>query len=84
MVLTGEDLVSMFTATNVILVIWAYIALRSAYQIVYYRFFHPLSVFPGAFRGSVTRLWIAWHNLRETEVPTIYALTKTYGTVFQF
>ncbi|KAF7617488.1 hypothetical protein AFLA_006409 [Aspergillus flavus NRRL3357] len=81
MVLAGEDLVAMFTVTHVILALGAYVALRFAYQIVYYRFFHPLSVFPGPFWGSVTRLWIAWHNLRETEVPTVYALTKKYGPV---
>ncbi|KAE8165445.1 cytochrome P450 [Aspergillus tamarii] len=81
MVLTGEDLVSMFSVTHVILALGAYVVLRFAYQIVYYRFFHPLSVFPGPFWGSVTRLWIAWHNLRETEVATVYALTKRYGPV---
>lgn len=83
MVLAGEDLVAMFTVTHVILALGAYVALRFAYQIVYYRFFHPLSVFPGPFWGSVTRLWIAWHNLRETEVPTVYALTKKYGMILQ-
>ena len=83
MVLTGEDLVSMFSVTHVILALGAYVVLRFAYQIVYYRFFHPLSVFPGPFWGSVTRLWIAWHNLRETEVATVYALTKRYGMIYQ-
>lgn len=58
----------------------AYVLLKFVYQIVYYHFFHPLSVFPGPFWGGVTRLWIAWHNLRETELPTVYALTKKYGT----
>jgi hypothetical protein len=67
------------TVTNVIFSFVAYVAVRFIYQIIYYRFFHPLSVFPGPFWGSVTRLWIAWHNMNETELPTVYALTKKYG-----
>lgn len=74
-----ETVLSLVTVTNIILAIFAYVGLKFLYQIVYYRFFHPLSVFPGPFWGSVTRLWIAWHNLKETELPTVYALTKKYG-----
>lgn len=40
-------------------VLWccmAYIAVRILYQIVYYRWFHPLLSFPGPFWASVTRL----------------------------
>lgn len=75
----GQALLSQVTVTKAILGLVGYIALRFVYQIVYYRFFHPLSVFPGPFWGSVTRLWIAWHNLQETEVPTVHALAKEYG-----
>lgn len=75
----GELVLSQLTLANVVLGGIAYIVLKFIYQIVYYRFFHPLSVFPGPFWGSVTRLWIAWHNLKETELPTIYGLTKKYG-----
>jgi hypothetical protein len=77
----GEEFLARITLTNVVLGLVAYVLLRFAYQIVYYHFFHPLSVFPGPFWGGVTRLWIAWHNLRETELPTVYALTKKYGPV---
>ncbi|KAL3483159.1 cytochrome P450 [Aspergillus germanicus] len=76
-----EQFVSLLTVTNVILSLVAYVAVKFFYQIIYYRFFHPLSVFPGPFWGSVTRLWIAWHNMNETELPTLYALTKKYGPV---
>lgn len=75
----GQVLLSQLTLGNVCLGLGAYVALQFLYQIVYYRFFHPLSVFPGPFWASVTRLWIAWHNLRETEVPTVRALAKQYG-----
>jgi hypothetical protein len=75
----GEEFLARITLINVVLGLVAYVLLRFAYQIVYYHFFHPLSVFPGPFWGGVTRLWIAWHNLRETELPTVYALTKKYG-----
>ncbi|KAL4764555.1 cytochrome P450 [Aspergillus foveolatus] len=77
----GELVPSQLTLANVVLGGIAYIVLKFIYQIVYCRFFHPLSVFPGPFWGSVTRLWIAWHNLKETELPTIYGLTKKYGPV---
>lgn len=77
----GEDLLSKVTATNVILGLVTYVVLQFVYQIVYYHFFHPLAKFPGPFWGGVTRLWIAWHNLRETELQTVYDLTKKYGTL---
>ncbi|KAF9891592.1 hypothetical protein FE257_003603 [Aspergillus nanangensis] len=79
--LVGEGLLSKFTVTNAVLALVAYVAIKFLYQIVYYRFFHPLAAFPGPFWGSVTRLWIAWHNMNETELPTVYALTKKYGPV---
>ncbi|KAL2812644.1 cytochrome P450 [Aspergillus granulosus] len=77
----GEQLVAQLTVINVVVGVAAYFALKFLHQIIYYRFFHPLSVFPGPFWGSVTRLWIAWHNINETELPTVYALTKKYGPV---
>lgn len=80
----GERLLPLVTVTNTILALLAYIILRFVYQVVYYRFYHPLSVFPGPFWGSVTRLWIAWHNMRETELLTVYALAKKYGMMNLF
>ncbi|KAI9371382.1 cytochrome P450 [Aspergillus egyptiacus] len=77
----GEKLFSQLTVTNVILGLIAYAVLKFVCQIIHYRFFHPLSAFPGPFWGSVTRLWIAWHNFNETELPTVYGLTKKYGPV---
>ena len=75
----AENALSLLTVTNVFLSFVAYIVLNFAYQIVYYRFFHPLSVFPGPFWASVTRLWIALQNLQETEYLTLYELSKRYG-----
>ncbi|EDP48503.1 cytochrome P450 monooxygenase, putative [Aspergillus fumigatus A1163] len=75
-----EEILARLTLSHVVLGLVAYVLLKFVYQIVYYHFFHPLSVFPGPFWGGVTRLWIAWHNLRETELPTVYALTKKYAT----
>ncbi|KAL4865772.1 hypothetical protein BDV12DRAFT_187949 [Aspergillus spectabilis] len=77
----GEQLLAQLTLTNVVLGYVAFILLKFTYQVIYYRFFHPLSVFPGPFWGTTTRLWIAWHNMKETELPTVYALTKKYGPV---
>ena len=73
------NVLSLLTVTNLFLGLVAYVALKFGWQIVYYRFFHPLAKFPGPFWASVTRLWIAKHNLQETEVPTVYALAKEYG-----
>lgn len=75
----AENVLSLVTVTNVILSLVAYVTLKFGWQIIYYRFFSPLAKFPGPFWGSVTRLWIAWHNLQETEVPAVYALAKKYG-----
>jgi hypothetical protein len=44
---------------NLVLAVFGYFVACVVYQIVYYRYFHPLSKFPGPFWGSVTRLWIA-------------------------
>lgn len=69
----------MANLTYLVLLILLFVVLQFAHQIVYYHFFHPLSVFPGPFWGGVTRLWIAWHNVRGTELAKTYALTKEYG-----
>jgi hypothetical protein len=61
----------------------SYIALRIAYQIIYYRFFHPLRHFPGPFWASVTRLWIAWHNYLGDECEVELALHRKYGPVLR-
>lgn len=73
------NVLSLMTVTNILLGLIAYITLKFSWQIIHYRFFHPLAKFPGPFWASVTRLWIAKHNLLETEVPTTYALVKEYG-----
>jgi hypothetical protein len=72
-------LLSKFTFTNAALAIVAYILYSILYQIVYYRFFHPLSKFPGPFWASVTRLWVAYHNIKEDERFVEYDLHKKYG-----
>ncbi|KAJ5770959.1 uncharacterized protein N7511_003010 [Penicillium nucicola] len=77
------NVLSLLTVPNVILGLIAYVVFKFGYQIIYYRYFHSLSKFPGPFWGSVTRLWIAWHNLQETEVPTVYELAKEHGPVIR-
>lgn len=67
------------TCINVVLALAAYICCRIVYQIVHYRFFHPLSQFPGPFWGSVTRLWVAYHNVKEDERFVEYDLHKKHG-----
>lgn len=75
----AERALSLLTVSNVILFAIAYVAVKFIYQIIYYRFFHPLSAFPGPFWASVTRLWITRQNLKETEYLTSYELSKKYG-----
>ncbi|KAJ5975645.1 hypothetical protein N7481_009352 [Penicillium waksmanii] len=77
----AESALSLVSVTNVFLALFLYAISKLVYQIVYYRFFHPLSKFPGPFWASVTRLWIAKQNLAETEYLTFHELSKTYGPV---
>lgn len=46
-----------------------YVLWNVVFQIISYRFFHPLSKFPGSFWASVTRLWITYHNVKEGRIP---------------
>jgi hypothetical protein len=57
---SGSTALSYLGIRNLVLAVFGYFVARVVYQIVYYRYFHPLSKFPGPFWGSVTRLWIAW------------------------
>jgi hypothetical protein len=72
-------MVSYFTVKNALLFLLAYIALSAIYQVIRYRFFHPLSKFPGPFWGSVTRLWFAYRNLIGDENDVCMELHKQYG-----
>ena len=67
------------TVFNAAAVLVASIALPFLWQIIRYRFFHPLSKFPGPFWGSVTRLWIAWHDIKQDENEVILELHKKHG-----
>lgn len=57
----------------------AYVVFKIVYQIVYYRFFHPLASYPGPFWGSVTRLWLAYHNVKADEPQVVRALHQKHG-----
>jgi hypothetical protein len=72
-------LLAEMTLTNAFLLLTIWIAFKVIYQIVYYRFFHPLSNFPGPFWASVTRLWIAYYNMRGDEYLKEHELHKKYG-----
>ncbi|KAF9873690.1 hypothetical protein CkaCkLH20_08800 [Colletotrichum karsti] len=68
---------------NFLLLCAAYVVGKVLYQIVYYRFFHPLAKFPGPFWGSVTRLWITYHNIKQDECQVNQALHRKYGPVIR-
>lgn len=74
-----SKMISILTPGNIILAIFAYYLLRLIIESVYYRFFHPLSKFPGPFWASISRLWIAYHNLKEDELYLILKLHQEYG-----
>ncbi|TIA09022.1 flavonoid 3',5'-hydroxylase [Aureobasidium pullulans] len=81
---TGSpSILSLLTFRNLVLAVIGYVVARVIYQIVYYRWFHPLSKFPGPFWASVTRLWIAYHNLKEDEPMVAFELHKRYGPVIR-
>lgn len=71
------DFPTMISMVMIIVIVLA--ILRVLYQVIHYRFFHPLSHFPGPFWASVTRLWIAYHNLMEDECAVFLKLHKIYG-----
>ncbi|RDW73285.1 hypothetical protein BP6252_07192 [Coleophoma cylindrospora] len=81
----ASDLVTislkLVTLKNIGLLCLAYLIYNAVSQIVYYRFIHPLKQFPGPFWASVTRIWFAWHNARETEIQTCWGLVKKHGKV---
>lgn len=52
------------------------------YQIVYYRYFHPLKDFDGPFWGSVTRLWHTYQNIRGIELETYDRLLKEKNSMY--
>lgn len=74
---------AILTFTNLALVSIGYVFWSVAYQVIYYRFFHPLAKFPGNFWGSVTRLWITYHNVKEDECATYESLHKEHGPVIR-
>jgi cytochrome P450 len=78
-----DDLLSLLTLYNAFLALITYVILQFLHQIIYYRYFHPLSKFPGPFWASVTRLWIAYHNLKGDEYQVVYELHKKYGPVIR-
>ncbi|KAI0129545.1 flavonoid 3',5'-hydroxylase [Xylariales sp. AK1849] len=61
----------------------AYVLSKVLHQVVYYRFFSPLARFPGPFWGSVTRLWLAYHNAKADECETVRALHEKHGPVIR-
>ena len=69
------------TVANALVLLFACMILSVFYQIIFYRFFHPLAVFDGPFWGSVTRLWIAYHNIIEDERAVCAELHKKYGMI---
>jgi hypothetical protein len=79
-----QAILELFSFRNIFLLLVGWILYNCVYQVVYYRFFHPLCAFPGPFWGSVTRLWIGWHCHRETELATITKLHEKYGTCLNF
>jgi cytochrome P450 len=68
--------ISAFCTVCAAAIIW-----QAVYQIVYYRYLHPLSKIPGPFWGSTTRLWYTWINFKGSEVSEYRKLHAKYGPV---
>jgi hypothetical protein len=79
----STHILSLLTPFNIFLALVAYVLFSAIYQIVYYRFFHPLRHFPGPFWASVTRLWVAYHNIKGDECEVELALHRKYGPVLR-
>ena len=76
-----SSFLSKITVTSVSVCLLLFLSVCVLYQIIYYRFFHPLSKFPGPFWASVTRLWGAYHSIAADEVAVYRDLSAKYGTV---
>ena len=63
---------------KIVLIIVLSIATSFAYQIIYHHFFNPLAKFPGPFWAGVTRLWLAFYDLRGQEQGMTEALHAKY------
>ncbi|KAK4896555.1 hypothetical protein LTR27_005473 [Elasticomyces elasticus] len=68
---------------NIFALATAALALSWLSQIVRYRFLSPLRHFPGPFWGSITRLWIAYHNIKGDECEHELALHRKHGPVLR-
>lgn len=75
---------ALYFISQVAIAILAYATLRILYQIVHYRFFHPLSAFPGPFWASVTRLWIAYHDFKGDERFFLWDEVQKHGKPLGF
>ena len=67
------------TATRILLAGIAVIAMQVLLQIIRHRLFSPIKHYPGPFWASVTRLWIAWHCAKSTELAAYEKLHEKYG-----
>lgn len=76
---TVSEVLSVAMIGRVCLAISLYFVLKFLYQIIYYRLFHPLKIFPGPFWASVTRLYITFYNLQGTEHLRMLDLHRKYG-----
>ena len=79
----SQTALSLLTLRNVFLLAIAYVVYGWLSQLIRYRFLSPLKHFPGPFWASVTRLWIAYHNIREDECQVELALHKKHGPVLR-
>jgi hypothetical protein len=76
----SQTVVSLLTIRNLFFVFVAYILFGWIKQFVRYRLLSPLRNFPGPFWASITRLWIAYHNIKEDECQVELALHKKHGS----
>ncbi|KAL4808171.1 putative P450 monooxygenase [Aspergillus unguis] len=76
-----EGTLGSITVSTVFLSIAALIVVQFVYQIIYYRFFHPLRHYPGPFWAGVTRIWGAYHYLMCDEAQVYWNAVQKYGPV---
>lgn len=65
--------------SRIVAISLALLVFRALHQIIYNRFFHPLSAFPGPFWASVTRLWGAYHDLKGDWIDLEWEELKKHG-----
>ncbi|KAF7192036.1 Cytochrome P450 monooxygenase [Pseudocercospora fuligena] len=79
--MTGS--IAVLNLHSLCLALLAFLAGAFVAKYIQYRILSPLRSFPGPFWASITRLWLAYHNLQENECQVELELHRRHGSVLR-